>query len=272
MRHSSHFQDKTYLRDDQYKDSSNLDVRAALHRRFSTATVPWQVWVFDQLDIQPGSRILECGCGPGWLWRENIARIPARCQITLTDLSPGMIAEAEAALKNTGHDFRFQVVNIEEIPFDEASFDVIIANHMLYHVPNRPQALSEVRRVLRPNGRFFAATNGQNHMREFWQIGQKLLADDDQTYQEEFMHPPFRLENGRQQLEPYFDQVTVVLYEDSLEVTEAEPLLAYALSSSRLAVEISAAMKEKARRFLTEMIAEQGAIHITKETCLFIAT
>ena len=59
------FQDKSYLRDQQYKDSSNLDARANLHRLYSTSPLDWHKWVFDQLDLQPGTAVLECGCGPG---------------------------------------------------------------------------------------------------------------------------------------------------------------------------------------------------------------
>ena len=144
------FQDKQYLRTRQYQNSGNLDARTNLHRLYSTNPQEWQRWVFDQLGLQPGMRVLECGGGPGWLWRENIDRIPADCQITVSDFSDGMVAEAEAALADSGHDFRFQTVNIEQIPFANNSFDVVVANHMLYHVPNLETALAEVRRVLRP--------------------------------------------------------------------------------------------------------------------------
>ena len=68
------FQDSYYLQRNQYRDSRNLDARAELHRRFSTAVTDWQPWVFDLLQLKPEMRVLECGCGPGWLWRENVDR------------------------------------------------------------------------------------------------------------------------------------------------------------------------------------------------------
>ena len=77
MERSELFQASAYLQKTQYRDSRNLDARAALHRRFSTAVSDWQPWVFDLLQLKPGMRVLECGCGPGWLWRENVARLPA---------------------------------------------------------------------------------------------------------------------------------------------------------------------------------------------------
>ncbi len=94
------FQEQTYLRDQQYKDSKNLDARASLHRHYSTATERWHPWAFSHLALKSESRVLECGCGPGWLWRENLKNIPPNCHITLTDFSPGMVAEAKAALEN----------------------------------------------------------------------------------------------------------------------------------------------------------------------------
>lgn len=271
------YQDKNYLKQDQYKTSKNLDARAELHRRFSTAVTPWQPWVFDQMALAPHSRVLECGCGPGWLWRENVDRIPSGCHITLTDLSPGMVAEAEAALAQTGHAFTFRVASIDDLPFIDDSFDVVVANHMLYHVPDRARALAEVRRVLRANGRFLAATNGQNHMRELTELGQALLPEsvkglEETRLQRRYdMSLSFRLENGREQLAPYFDHIELIPYLDSLEITEAEPLLAYALSTIDQDQEIPQALRAQVLADLKKMVAEQGAIHITKHTGLFLA-
>jgi ubiquinone/menaquinone biosynthesis C-methylase UbiE len=200
------FQDKTYLRDQQYRTSQNLDARAALHRDFSVNRQDWQAWVFDQLALEPGTAVLECGCGPGWLWRQNLERIPARCAITLTDLSPGMVAEAESAIAEaesavseadsalTGRPgFHFQTASIEDLPFPDASFAVVVANHMLYHVPDLPKALQEVQRVLKPDGRFFAATNGDNHMRELKELARQFAP----TLPDAWPQLAFRLENGR---------------------------------------------------------------------------
>lgn len=57
--------------------------------------------------------------------------------------------------------FNFKIVNAESIPFEEESFDVVIANHMLYHVPNINKALKEINRVLKSEGILFASTVGK---------------------------------------------------------------------------------------------------------------
>src|SRR5258706_10720793 len=146
--------DQDYLLNQQYRDASNLNARIQLHVRFSQNTYGWHRWVFDQLKASPQSRVLELGCGPGRLWSENAARIPPGWEITLSDFSPGMIAEAQRNLASAGHSFAFERVDAQSIPFADASFDMVIANHMLYHVPGRPEALAEIPRVLRSGWRF----------------------------------------------------------------------------------------------------------------------
>ena len=86
--------DSDYLLNEQYKNADNLTARAQLHIRFSTNRYRWQSWLFDQFDLPPDARVIELGTGPSWLWVENIQRIPAGWNITLTDFSPGMIDEA----------------------------------------------------------------------------------------------------------------------------------------------------------------------------------
>lgn len=270
------FQNADFLKKEQYKDAGNLGVRAALHRRFSTAVTEWQPWVFDQIGLQSGEAVLECGCGPGWLWRENEARIPQGCAITLTDLSPGMVAEAEAALAASAVDFRFQPASIMELPFADDSFDVVVANHMLYHVPDREKALVEVRRVLKANGRFFAATNGNNHMKELSEMGSELFPEGAEALKVgrmgsgTSMSLEFRLENGAAQLRPYFSHVEMLPYPDSLRVTEAAPLVAYVLSTVQH-LDIPDAVRRRLHDHFAAKITADGAIAISKESGLFVA-
>ena len=273
MTEKDYFQDKSYLRDQQYKDSSNLDARANLHRLYSTNPFNWHIWAFEQMVLQPGMMVLECGCGPGWLMRNNLERIPEDCQIILSDFSGGMVAEAEAALADTGHDFRFQTVNIEEIPFPDNSFDVVVANHMLYHVPNLAAGLAEVRRVLKPNGRFYTATNGIDHMKEIKELAIQFLPESTEV---EWPQLSFRLDNGRSLLSPPFANIDLLPCEDNLEVTEVKPLIAYIQSMTLLQAiglgeETAVAKMNQLEAAIVQEIEENGAFHITKSSGLFTA-
>ena len=274
MRKMSLNQDEEYLKNEQYQDSGNLNARAELHRRFSSNKAGWHPWVLGQIGLKANSRVLECGCGPGWLWRGQLDQLPPGCEITLTDFSPGMVAEAEAALSSAGYRFHFETADIQSLRFETDSFDVVVANHMLYHVPDRAKALSEVRRVLRPGGRFVAATNGQDHMRELNEFSGILLGEEERRSLAQLrkqVSSAFSLENGQEQLAPYFKEVTLMMYEDSLAVTEAAPLLAYAGSMMGGAAVLTAELKARAVEWIETEIQEKGAVHITKSSGLFIA-
>jgi SAM-dependent methyltransferase len=263
-----HLSDPDYLRSKQYHNSSNLNARIALHTRFSLNPHGWQRWVFEQLDLRDGCRVLELGCGPGTLWLENLERRPGEAEIILSDFSAGMVEKAQENLagKMAVH---FEIIDARAIPYPEASFDSVIANHMLYHVPERDQALAEIRRVLQPGGRLFATTGGERHLVELYELVQKFdkVVAADGWYLEPI---DFTLENGHSQLSTWFKSVQAQRYEDALVVTQAAPLVDYILSTVRLG------LGEEHRHDLLKYIQAQldangGAIRITIDSGMFIA-
>lgn len=262
--------DPDTLRGSQYADSGNLSARAALHARFSTNRTGWHQWVFDQLDIARKARILEAGCGPGWLWKHNAERVPSGWRITLTDFSDGMLDDAQRNLADTALDVAFEVCDIQRLPFDDATFDAVIANHMLYHVPDIPAALREVHRVLKPGGLFYAATNGVKHMREIHELGQRIAPELYASFQEGYRHSLFELENGAETLSAVFDRVERLLYEDALVVTEVEPLVAYILSMVP-GRHVTDEQIDALRGIIRDEITATGAVLIAKDTGMFIA-
>lgn len=263
----NHFTDPNFLKADQYKDSSNLDARVELHKRFSTNPYGWLAWVFDRLlDLPATAKILELGCGAGYLWKENASRIPSGWDITLSDLSSGMLDSAWRNLVVTGRSYKFKEIDAQDIPFADETFDAVIANHMLYHVPDKQKALGEIRRVLKTSGRFFASTVGEKHMQEMngW-----LDAVSGGDYVSKVVHS-FLLENGMDLLKPFFSRVRVSRYEDDLRVTELEPLVAYV----RSAVPASDLRKDKLEKLKLELqntLNQEGKIFITKDSGLFEA-
>lgn len=268
---------QTYLLQHQYADASKLTARMALHERFSTNRNNVSAWMFDQIELPPEARVLELGCGPGTLWTRNADRIPDGWDITLTDFSAGMLEEARRNLLDSGLTVRFAVVDAQDIPYASDSFDAVIANFMLYHVPDRPRALSEIARVLRPGGYLYAMTNGRTHMREVADL-RELLAPPDDRHATSEPGGNFDLENGADQLLAWFPEVDIRRFEDALVVTEAEPLVAYILSSNRAHEVLSPLPPREAERRVSALraaverrLADEDAIHITKDPGLFIA-
>jgi ubiquinone/menaquinone biosynthesis C-methylase UbiE len=263
----SKFTDQNYLKTDQYKDSSNLEARVAIHKRFSTNPYGWLIWVFDRLlDLPDKAKILELGCGPGYLWKENASRVPSAWDITLSDLSSGMLDSAWRNLVVTGRNYKFKEIDAQEIPFADETFDAVIANHMLYHVPDKPKAIAEIKRVLKTGGRFFATTVGEDHMKEMMDWYQRVHVD---KVWESFANS-FTLENGLEQVRSFFPNVTVSRYEDNLEVTELEPIMAYIRSGIRVA-ELSEEELAKLKSDLEKELNEKSRIFIRKDSGLFEA-
>jgi ubiquinone/menaquinone biosynthesis C-methylase UbiE len=254
----------------QYKDSSNLNSRIRIHELFSTNKIDWHLWLFEQYKIPKNSCILELGCGNGVFWAKNKHRIPSDWNIVLSDFSSGMLKDAQKNLIEF-ENIQYKQIEAQNIPFEDNSFDVVIANHMLYHVPNRKKAIQEVRRVLKSNGVFYAATNGNKHMAETVELLKSF--DPKLIYSPSKLSDKFGLENGQEQLSKYFSHVSLKEFEGGLEVTEVQPLAQYLLSTNSNTKEIL--MGEKLgefTKFLKNRMQESGGlIYITKSTGLFEA-
>jgi len=258
--------DPEYLRSQQYRTNDNLETRIALHERFSVNPYTWRRWMFDQLDFPAGARILELGCGPGDLWLENAEGVQGDWRLSLTDLSHGMVAEAQRKLK--GMEFTFGTANALAIPFPDASFEAVLANHMLYHLPDRAGGLAEIRRVLKPGGWLYATTVGHQHMAGL----ADLVNAFDPAIDFQRSEFSFSLEDGHEQLAEWFDNVELRRYHNALEITEAEPLVAYLRSMASLPQErLPESRLPELAEFLGNILDEQGAIRIEKAEGMFLA-
>jgi SAM-dependent methyltransferase len=159
----------------------------------------------------------------------------------------------DAAREWFGDRAGYVVADVQDLPFEDESFDAAIANHMLYHVADRPRALGELARVLAAGGRLFAATNGQGHLQEIRALtpGRALWSVD------------FRLDNGGEQIAEYFADVELDVFPDSLEVTEVDPVVAFVGSFT----DDLDGVEETVRA----TIEREGAFRVTKSTGLFTA-
>jgi ubiquinone/menaquinone biosynthesis C-methylase UbiE len=217
------------------------------------------------------SRILELGCGDGSLWANNMDRIPDGFDITLTDFSEGMLMDAKKKLEPQIDKFKFKLVDAETIPFEDESFDAVIANHMLYHVQDIEKVFSEIKRVLKKGGYFYASTVGRNHMAEMRQIvnkfDSKLITTKSFDYTQKF-----QLENGKEQVSKWFKEVRLKRYEDNLIVTEPGPLIDYIFSMpGNVKTSFDEEKLNKLYSFLQNEINKNNGIFISKDTGFFEA-
>lgn len=137
---------------------------------------------------------------------------------------------------------------------------------MFYHVPDRARALSEISRVLMPDGTFYAATNGSGHLQELRKLKERFGLPTASSLSTK----GFTLENGFEQLTPWFGEVSMARYEDSLCVTETKPLIAYIRSKVGSSDEVNDKLLSMAQH-IERQLAHSGSIATRKSTGIFTA-
>lgn len=249
---------------EQYKNAKNLNDRISLHEKYSTNKQGWFNWLFNQIDFSKVNRLLELGCGNGKLWQENSIDLRNR-EIFLSDISEGMVEEVRNKL---GSDFNCIVADAEKIPFKDSYFDSIIANHVLFYLNDLNIGLTEISRVLKPDGILYCSTYGKNHMKEITEIVQNF--DSRISLSNHSLYDIFGLENGESILKEYFFNVKRMDYQDSLEITESKPLIDYIMSCHGNQNEILGPRLNEFKEYIEELLENNGKIVVTKEAGLFV--
>ena len=251
---------------EQYHNATNLRVRIQLHHLYSTNPVEWFSWLRGQIDFSRINRLLELGCGNGDLWVGNTIDLRNR-EFFLSDLSEGMLEDAKLRLND---DFSFMQIDAQNIPFKRDFFDAVIANHLLFYLPELDQGLEEIIRVLKPQGILYASTYSTNHMKEITELAQEF--DPRITLSQTSLPSIFGKENGEEILSHYFQNVERRDYADTLVIDQAKPIVDYIVSCHGNQNEIMSGRIEEFYSFIKKKIDDQGSITVTKEACLFIAT
>lgn len=251
----------TALRE-QYGSTEKLDIRIALHRKYSVNPQGFGSWLIEKYEFRTGGSLLEAGCGTGAMWAENRSFLDRFSRVELTDFSEAMVQRTREAL-GSHPALTCRTADVQALPYEDGGFDVVIANMMLYHVPDIPLALSEIRRVLRPDGVFYCATFGENTIPRVVSamlpgLSLCLPGGNDR----------FTLQNGGSVLTPFFSSVARLDYPDALAVTDPFDLADYLLSLSGMA-DLDGLTREGLAGQLASY-AEDGVISIPKEYGLFV--
>ena len=250
----------------QYANDMNLSIRIQLHIKHSTNKQGLTPWLFERYSFEENYRILELGCGNGAQWNCRIENLPSGCKLVLSDLSEGMVSSVKEKYSQYDN-VSFAQIEIQSIPFESDSFDIVIANHMLYHISDLDKALSEVKRVLKPSGYFYATTNGNGGMRTFLRDAMKHHNIATQVFNKEWS---FALQNGKDILERHFSSVERIDYEDSLAITETQDLIDWLMSTLSIA-SYSEENIHELHNYFEEIRVRDGAINIPKECGLFVS-
>ncbi|GAB5356247.1 hypothetical protein AAMO2058_000274400 [Amorphochlora amoebiformis] len=104
--------------------------------------------------IKPGSKLLDVGCGPGTITCDFAKLVGESGQVVAIDTSTSVLDEAKAVAESQGvsKSILFESENVYELPYEDDTFDIVHAHQVLQHLSDPVSALSEMRRVVKPDG------------------------------------------------------------------------------------------------------------------------
>lgn len=247
----------------QYAAANNLNIRISIHDKYSTNKVGFGNWIISNYKIDKGAKVLEIGCGSGDMWKNRESLISNCSKLVLSDFSESMLMTAKDNIGKYDN-IEYRVLDIQDIPYENEAFDVVIANMMLYHVTDINKGLAEVRRVLRRGGYFYCATFGEHGIMEYLS---EIFSDygvENET------NKNFSLQNGYEILSKFFADVEKLKYADSLAVTDMDDMTEYIYSLSDM-TSLNNIPKQEIKDVLTRN-TKNGVLNVPKEYGMFISS
>lgn len=225
--------DRDVLLHHAYADEQAVSLRYQTHKLYSVPQIDFPRWVLARHEWRGDELTLDAGGGPGIYFDGILEKIP-NGKLYSFDLSEGMVRKAHAHTR--ANDVEMFVGDLQTLPFADQTFDVVLANHVLFHVPDFDQTVSEIHRILKPNGVLIAATNSHFSMAEFSILMRRafsLLGHP--VKEEEALFNPlqgsFSLENGAMKLAHHFQAVVRHDMPGTFVFSEVQPVINYIAST-----------------------------------------
>ena len=262
---------RRFLSRSAYADDRNLRSRQAIFRyaegqadpRWRTSAVPWN-----------GTQLVaDIGCGNGFDLRQLVPQ--GRCRHAIgVDLSPGMLGTL-ADLRGSGRLSLIQA-DAQRLPLAGGRADVALAMHMLYHVPDIPAAVAELRRIVRPGGTVLVSTNSSGSLAEINDLLAGAISRQLGRAMPRGLALSFTTENGAQYLTRAFADVTLQRADLPLAIPGPEPVIGY-LDSMRAPIVASLgpsldfdAVLEDAGAQVEQAVREQDRFRAVFRTGVFV--
>jgi ubiquinone/menaquinone biosynthesis C-methylase UbiE len=239
--------DRDNLRTNAYADPGKLSRRMAIYE-FQNPRHDLRVHVREFLR-DAGGPLLDVGCGAGAYTRMLRDAHPGTT-VVAADLSAGMATAAGSPAV---------VSDATALPFRDAAFGGVIALHMLYHVPEPPAAIEEMRRVLRPGGTLVISTNAYGDKAALREVHSRAAAEVGVAIPSIGPSMRFHLDGAETLLRRYFDTVERVDLESVVTVPYADPVVSF-IDSTRSFYGSGPEVMPPVRRIVEEIIEHEGAV------------
>ncbi|MBO3732190.1 class I SAM-dependent methyltransferase [Glycomyces niveus] len=209
--------DERFQKVDNYRSEDGLAARQGLYQ-YKTPDYDLPGVVVSRVGQQPG-RVLDVGCGNGRYTGRLRESFPG-AEVIGVDLAEGILAAVPEPTV---------VADVAELPFEDGSAEVVLAMHMLYHVPDIPAALDELQRVLAPDGVLFVSTLAADDKQEYvpiWQDAAREVLGGEVRMALTSLLERFSLETAESMLAERFETVALHDLPGVIEVPEPGPLMA----------------------------------------------
>lgn len=265
-----------------YGEADDLGTRIYIHKNYSKSGLDWDDWVISRLPARSFVNVLDLGCGNGRFIFSLLDRKIGN-NFTGIDISESNIDFAKSELlryNNTNVVFRIE--NVEEYRFEQSGYDLIMCNHMLWHMKKLSEFLGKISVTLCPEGILLITTNSAGYMRKMYDLHLEsagYLGFPENILKQNFFNNSFSVENGYEILSGYFRNIKKNVLKDELEFSELTPFMKYYMTFLKSQMKIFKNIDENLWIELIKLISSKveneiktkGKFIINKTSGAFIA-
>ncbi|MBS4198562.1 methyltransferase domain-containing protein [Bacillus sp. FJAT-49732] len=215
-----------------YRTGQNLEWKYDVMNKYAIHEQSFEEWAIKKLQLVGNEKILDVGAGNGRFSLPIAAKLKNNGGFIMAgDLSTGVLEESYIIANKDDLPMVHLRLDAEDLPFLSNEFDVVMANHMLYHVSNISNTLTEIRRVLKSRGIFLATTNSEKGMPELFSLHLQTMRELGIGFDHSKNHLTFSMENGEHMLRSFFNKVDKHSFDAGFEVDDPEPVLQYYMAT-----------------------------------------
>ncbi len=262
----------------EYHETTNdLQTRIDIHSKYGSRDI--DSWMLDILQLRPGNRILDVGCGSGKQCFSFYHHLQGKADITGGDVNKDLLNQAREANRKIGEPMAFIDLNFnEEFPLLSDSYDLVSCCFAIYYAEDIPFTIGEMHRVIKPGGRLFTTGPMPANKQVFYDIIREATGK---------AIPPMPGSSRYStqiyaSIEKLFKKVETHIFENPLIFESVEPFLAYtraSLAEDRKLWNSFFQTKEDFERIMGQIeavaarrLAAEGRLVMTKVVGGFIAT
>ncbi len=211
---------------DYRETTDDLLTRIDIHNKYGGRDI--DAWMLDILQLKPGSKILDVGCGAGKQCFSYHTHLNGKADITGGDVSKELLAQAQKENQKRQTDIKFIELNFnQKFNLDDNSFDFLSCCFAIYYAEDIPYTISEMHRVLKPGGRLFTSGPMPTNKQLFYEIIKEATGKPippmpgSSRYGSEILSA----------IKSTFSSVKVEIFENPLTFQSVEPFMDYTRAS-----------------------------------------